>query len=102
MDFKDIRNIIPTQVRSIGSRIPFIKNILSILIKILPHTLLVSFSGIKLYINPQDLRNFTSWLLPTKYINLTNKAFYSLLDGNVGLFAILGSKKGMGVGGYFI
>ena len=112
-------------LRSIGGKFSLLKNILFFIVKILPKSLLVNFSNVKLYINPQDLRNLTDTILqlpvapkdvyrdpgaPLKYKNRMNEAFYSLIEkddcvidvgGNIGLFTILGSKK-VGEGGRII
>ena len=89
-------------LRSIGGKFSLLKNILFFIVKILPKSLLVNYSDVRLYINPQDLRNFTDSFFPSKFKNRSNEAFYSLIEkddcvidvgGNIGL------SKGLVVGG---
>jgi len=92
---------ITSTLRKLGGKVPGSRKILGFLLKFLPSSIKINFSGVELYINPRDTRNFIDAFFPLDDSNNWYKVLSSVINkgdciidvgGNIGLTAIIASK----------
>ena len=89
-------------IRSIASKTPGARKLVSFLVKFLPSSFKANFRGMDLYINPRDVRNFIDVFFPLKHPNHWYNALSLVISegdriidvgGNIGLTAIIAAKS---------
>jgi len=90
-------------IRSIASKTPGARKLVSFLVKFLPSSFKANFRGMDLYINPRDVRNFIDVFFPLlKHDNNWYNALSLVISegdriidvgGNIGLTAIIAAKS---------